>query len=416
MAMASEGVQSIDRPDSSGARVPDTDHVAAAKSAGLCYVRVGMRGIRRKRIGKAFTYIAADGKPLCDPDEIQRIKSLVIPPGWTDVWICPISTGHIQATARDVKGRKQYRYHPRWRMIRDETKYDKMIAFGQVLPKIRRRTEQDLAKQGLPREKILATVVCLLESTLIRVGNEEYARNNDSFGLTTMRDRHVDVNGSTLRFEFRGKSGVQHSVDIKDRRLARVVKRSQDLPGEELFQYLDENGERHSIESSDVNNYLREITGEDFTAKDFRTWAGTVLAATALQEFEAWDSKAQAKRNVVRAIESVAKRLGNTKAVCKKCYIHPAVLNTYLDGSLLDTIRHRIGKEMTESLSELSPEEVAVLAFLQYRMKEEARQRNGKSTATGKTRKSTLRALLRQSVSSARAKRTNKAASGEVSS
>jgi DNA topoisomerase-1 len=217
-----------------------------------------------------------------------------------------------------------------------------------------------------------------------------------------MRDRHVDVSGSTLRFEFRGKSGVQHSVDIKDRRLARVIKRSQDLPGEELFQYLDENGERHSIGSSDVNNYLREITGEDFTAKDFRTWAGTVLAAKALQEFEAWHSKAQAKRNIVRAIESVAKRLGNTKAVCKKCYIHPALLNTYLDGSLLHTIRHRIDKEMTESLSELSPEEAAVLAFLQYRMREDARKRNEKGSPPGKPRRSTLRALLRQSVSSIR--------------
>jgi DNA topoisomerase-1 len=386
----------------SASSVPDADPAAAAKSAGLRYVGDGMPGIRRKRIGKAFTYIGADGKPVCDPDEMRRIQSLVIPPGWSDVWICPIPTGHIQATARDAKGRKQYRYHPRWRMIRDETKYDKMIAFGQVLPRIRRRVDADLARPGLPREKILATVVRLLETTLIRVGNEEYARHNASFGLTTMRDRHVDVSGSTLRFEFRGKSGVQHSVDIKDRRLARVVKRSQDLPGEELFQYLGENGERHTIESSDVNNYLREITGEDFTAKDFRTWAGTVLAATALREFEAWDSKAQAKRNVVRAIESVAKRLGNTKAVCKKCYIHPAVLNTYLDGSLLDTIRHRINKEMTESLSELSPEEVAVLVFLQYRMKEEAHQRNERSSTTGTTRRSTLRVLLRQSVSSLR--------------
>ncbi len=332
--MVADPLQETKERDCSAPAVPDTVPEAAAKSAGLRYVGDGMPGIRRKRIGKAFTYFCADGKPLRDPDEIRRIKSLVIPPAWTDVWICPIANGHIQATARDMKGRKQYRYHPRWRMIRDETKYDRLIAFGQVLPRIRRRAEEDLAMPGLSREKILATVVCLLEMTLIRVGNEEYARHNDSFGLTTMRDRHVDVSGSTLRFEYRGKSGVQHSVDIKDRRMARIVKRSQDLPGEELFQYLDENGERHSIESSDVNNYLREITGEDFTAKDFRTWAGTVLAAKALQEFECCDSKAQAKRNIVRAIESVAKRLGNTKAVCKKCYVHPALLHAYLDGSL----------------------------------------------------------------------------------
>jgi DNA topoisomerase-1 len=285
-------------------------------------------------------------------------------------------------------------------MFRDETKYDRLIAFGQVLPSIRRRTEKDLARVGLPREKILATVVRLLETTLIRVGNEEYARNNDSFGLTTMRDHHVDVSGSSLRFEFRGKSGVQHAVDLRDRKLARIVKRIQDLPGEELFQYLDENGERHSIGSSDVNEYLREIVGQDFTAKDFRTWAGTVLAAKALQEFEAWDSKAQAKRNIVRAIESVAKRLGNTKMVCKKCYIHPAVLNSYLDGSLMETLRHRIRKEMTESLSELRPEEAAVLAFLLVRMKEEVRERAPKGTRQGKPK--ALGTLLKQSVQEAR--------------
>ena len=405
--MTSEGMQNIPCPDFSALTVPDTEAVAAAKSAGLCYVRDGMPGIRRKRIGKAFTYFAADGKPLRAPDEIRRIKSLVLPPAWIDVWICPISNGHLQATARDMKGRKQYRYHPRWRMIRDETKYDKMLAFGQILPRIRRRVEEDLAKPGLSRAKILATVVRLLEATLIRVGNEEYARNNDSFGLTTMRDHHVDVTGATLRFEFRGKSGVQHTVDLTDRRLARVVKRSQDLPGEELFQYLDENGERHSIGSSDVNNYLREITGEDFTAKDFRTWAGTVLAAKALQEFEAWDSKAQAKRNIVRAIESVAKRLGNTKAVCKKCYIHPALLNTYLDGSLLGTIRHRIDKEMTESLSDLSPEEAAVLAFLQSRLKEEAHKRQEERSAPQKPRPG-FRSLLRESVHSIRKMRRGK--------
>ena len=380
--------------------IPDTTPVVSAKSAGLRYVTDRLAGIRRKRFGKAFTYMNADGTPLRDAEALRRIKSLAIPPAWTDVWICPIPNGHIQATARDAKGRKQYRYHPRWRMVRDETKYDRIIAFGQMLPLIRRRAEQDLARPGLPREKILATVVRLLESTLIRVGNEEYARQNDSFGLTTMRDRHVDVSGSTLRFAFRGKSGIQHSVDLTDRRLARVVKRSQDLPGQELFQYLDKKGKHHSIGSSDVNEYLREITKQDFTAKDFRTWAGTVLAATALQEFEAWNSKAQAKRNVVRAIESVATRLGNTKAVCKKCYIHPAVLNTYLEGSLVHTLQRRIDKEMT-ALRDLPPEEAAVLALLQCRMKEEARQRNGQGYPNANSRKA-LRTLLKQSVGAVR--------------
>jgi DNA topoisomerase-1 len=385
-----------------GHSIPDTTPVDSAKSAGLRYVSDDrLPGIRRKRIGKAFTYMNADGTPFRDAEEIRRIKSLVIPPAWTDVWICPIPNGHIQATARDAKGRKQYRYHPRWRTVRDVTKYDRMTAFGQILPLIRRRAEQDLARPGLPRKKILAAVVRLLESTLIRVGNEEYARQNDSFGLTTMRDHHVDVSGSTLRFAFRGKSGIQHSVDLTDRRLARVVKRSQDLPGQELFQYLDKKGKHHSIGSSDVNEYLREITKQDFTAKDFRTWAGTVLAATALQEFEAWNSKAQAKRNVVRAIESVAKRLGNTKAVCKKCYIHPAILNTYLDGSLLQMLRRRIDKEMRESLSHLRLEEAAVLALLQYRMKQEARERHRKGH-TKEIPQKALGPLLKQSVRAVR--------------
>ena len=386
--------------------IVDSDALSAAKSAGLRYVSDTVPGIRRKQVGKNFAYLTPDSTPLRHPEELRRIKSLAIPPAWTNVWICPVPNGHIQTTARDAKGRKQYRYHPRWRVVRDETKYDRLIAFGQVLPSIRRRTEKDLALAGLPREKILATVVRLLEMTLIRVGNEEYARNNDSFGLTTMRDHHVDVSGSSLRFEFRGKSGVQHSVDLRDRKLARIVKRSQDLPGQELFQYLDENGERHSIGSSDVNEYLREITGQDFTAKDFRTWAGTVLAAKALQEFEVWDSKAQAKRNIVRAIECVAKRLGNTRTVCKKCYIHPAVLNSALDGSLMEIFRRRIRKDMTASLSELRPEEVAVLAFLLHRMKEEARERDKKDSP--KRRLQPLGTLLKQSVRAARHAKTAK--------
>jgi DNA topoisomerase I len=376
--------------------VPETDPAAAAKAAGLRYVSDRVPGIRRERRGSDFVYIGANGRRLGDLERIRRIKSLVIPPAWRDVWICPSPDGHIQATARDAKGRKQYRYHPGWREVRDETKYDRMIGFGKVLPIIRKRTERDLARHGLPREKILATVVRLLETTLIRVGNEEYARHNDSFGLTTMRDRHVDVAGSTLRFEFRGKSGIPHAVDLTDRRLARIVKRSQELPGQELFQYIDAQGRRHSIGSADVNAYLREITGQDFSAKDFRTWAGTVLAAQALQEFQKSDSKAQAKRNIVKAIETVAKRLGNTKAVCRKCYIHPAVIDTYLDGTLLEMLHGRINREMAGSLSRLRPEEAAVLALLQRRLAREGPAHSGRSHVGG--RQKSLGSLLRTSL------------------
>jgi len=321
---------------------------------------------------------------------------LAIPPAWRDVWICPIAHGHLQATGIDAKGRKQYRYHPRWRAVRDETKYDRMRLFGRALPGIRARVERDLARSGLPREKILATIVRLLETTLIRVGNEEYARQNASFGLTTMQDRHVDISGATLTFEFRGKSGISHSIDLTDRRLAKIVKRSQDLPGYELFQYLDEQGTRRSVDSADVNAYLKEISGEEFTAKDFRTWAGTVLAARALQEFQTFDSQAQAKRNVVQAIEAVAKRLGNTKAVCRKCYVHPRVIDLYMDGSLLQTLKRRVKKELSQSLHGLPPEEAAVLALLQQRLGREERSRrigdvNGRSTVP-------LSRLLRQSI------------------
>jgi DNA topoisomerase-1 len=335
-------------------------------------------GIRRARSGKGFRYRTPDGKVLHDPDELRRIRALVIPPAWTDVWICPLANGHLQATGRDDRGRKQHRYHPRWREVRDETKYHRMIAFGQALPRIRRRTERDLARRGLPRDKVRATIVRLLETTLIRVGNEEYARQNGSFGLTTLHDRHVDIAGDTLRFEFRGKSGVRRSVGLLDRRLARVVKQCQDVPGYELFQYVDADGTRHTIDSADVNDYLRRASGQDFTAKDFRTWAGTVLAARALQEFEAFDSQAQAKKNVVRAIETVAARLGNTKAVCRKCYIHPAVLDAYLDGSLLKTLQGRVEHEIRRGLARLRPEEAAVLAFLQERLRREADE-NGRS-------------------------------------
>jgi len=281
-----------------------TDPVETAQAAGLRYVHDDRPGIQRQRRGKGFRYLGPDGKPVRDRDQLRRIRSLVIPPAWTDVWICPNPQGHLQATGHDARGRKQYRYHPRWRAARDETKYDRMIAFGQALPKIRARVAQDLAQSGLPRTKVLATVVRLLETTLIRVGNEEYARENGSFGLTTLRNRHVSVEGQTVRFSFKGKSGVRHSIAVDDRRLARIVQRCQEMPGQELFQYLDEDGTPHDIDSADVNAYLQEIAGQEFTAKDFRTWAGTVLVAVALQELQAFVSQTHAKRYVGAAIEA----------------------------------------------------------------------------------------------------------------
>jgi DNA topoisomerase I len=380
--------------------IKPVDSIQCAKSAGLRYVVDTSPGIRRKKSGTGVVYISTDGHVIRDAEILARIKSLAIPPAWRDVWICPIAHGHLQATGVDAKGRKQYRYHPRWREVRDETKYDRMLVFGRVLPTIRKRVEQDISRPGLCREKILATVVRLLETTLIRVGNEEYARQNDSFGLTTMRDRHVDVSGATLRFAFRGKSGITHAVDLTDRRLAKIVKQSQDLPGYELFQYIEENGTRASIDASDVNAYLKEIAGDEFTAKDFRTWAGTVLAARALQECQAFDSQAQAKRNIVQAIEAVAKRLGNTKAVCRKCYIHPAVITHYMDGSLLQTLNCRLKKELTPLLHRLSREESSVLALLQQRLKREAQGANGT-----RQRKKSLSRLLRQSLKGKTVKR-----------
>lgn len=344
----------------------------SAREAGLRYVSDDMPGIRRLNSHAGFRYVDADGKAVKDRGTLRRIRSLVIPPAWTDVWICSVAHGHVQATGRDARRRKQYRYHPRWQQVRDETKYEKLVLFGKALPVIRRRVQEDLALSGLARNKVLATVVRLLETTLIRVGNEEYARENNSFGLTTLRNQHAQVNGATVSFNFRGKSGVRHSVDVRDPRLARIVQKLQDLPGQELFQYVDEEGATRSLDSADVNEYLREITGQDFTAKDFRTWAGTVLAARALHEFESFDSQTKAKKNVVQAIEHVAKRLGNTRTVCRKCYVHPAVLTAYLDGSLRDTLTQKVERELKETLSDLPPEEAAVLAFLQESLRREA--------------------------------------------
>ena len=345
------------------------DAKQAATEAGLIYTNHHRPGITRKRVGKSFLFFDPAGKRIKDRQTIARINALVIPPAYREVWISPSPRGHIQATGKDARGRLQYRYHPKWREVRDQSKYERIITFARNLPKIRSRVRRDLKQSGLPREKVLATVVQLLETTLIRVGNEEYARTNKSYGLTTIRNRHVKVNGSKIHFEFRGKSKVEHAIDISDPKLAKVIRQCQELPEQELFEYVNDDGSRHHISSSDVNAYLQEITGQDFTAKDFRTWAGTLLAAMALQEFEAFDSQAQAKKNVVAAIESVAKKLGNTRAVCRKCYIHPAVLDTYLQGELAKQLKNRLEHDLSRSLKSLKPEEAAVMALLQERLR-----------------------------------------------
>jgi DNA topoisomerase I len=343
-------------------RITLADPAKLAKASHLRYVTDDSPGITRKRKRNGFRYFDTQGRVLRQLEHLRRIKSLAIPPAWEGVWISPWADSHLQATGRDARGRKQHRYHPHWRRVRDQTKFDRMTAFGRVLPGLRRRLNRDLARPGLPRDKVLATVVKLLERTLIRIGNEEYARHNRSFGLTTMRSKHVKVRGANIRFEFRGKSGKAFSLDLNDRRLAKIVNHCQDLPGQELFQYVDEEGQHRTINSSDVNDYLREVTREDFTAKDFRTWAGTVLAARALREIKQFDSKAHAKRNIVTAIETVAKKLGNTRSVCRNCYIHPAVIDSYLDGSLLN---QKAERQTAASLNRLSPDELAVMAILE---------------------------------------------------
>jgi DNA topoisomerase-1 len=340
----------------------------AAQRAKLQYTNDSAPGIRREKRGRGFRYVGPDDKTIRDRRTRVRIKALVIPPAWKDVWICCNPDGHLQVTGRDARGRKQYRYHPRWREIRDENKYEKVIRFAHALPAIRRRVAADLRRRGLPREKVLAAIVKLLETTLARVGNDEYAKNNNSFGLTTVRDRHARFTGPKVKIEFNGKSGVRHEIAIRNPQIAEIVRQCHDLPGQNLFQYFDGEGVIHDIGSSDVNDYLREISGQHFTAKDFRTWAGTALAASALQEFEDFDTKAAAKRNITKAIERVAERLGNTKAVCRKCYVHPAIIDAYMDRSLVATLKERTESELRESLSRLPPEEAAVVALLQQRM------------------------------------------------
>jgi DNA topoisomerase-1 len=367
--------------------IPNADPPAAAKAAGLRYVNDTKPGIRRDG-GKFFD---AAGDPVTDDATLARIKALVIPPAWTDVWICPQANGHLQATGRDARGRKQYRYHARWRTVRDDVKYERMINFGNALPAIRKEVDRALKLPGLPREKVLATIVTLLEATMMRIGNEEYARTNKSFGLTTLHNRHVKVDGSEIAFHFRGKSGVFHDIQLHDRRLAKIIARTRELPGQELFQYLDADGERHSIDSSDVNDYLRAITGEDYTAKDFRTWSGTVLAALALQEFEKFDSETQAKKNIVRAIESVAARLGNTPSICRKCYVHPAVLEAYLEGTVLEALRASSEQAMVDDLHALRPEEAALVAMLQQRLSSAAQSGKPPKKSTRKSTKGASR-------------------------
>lgn len=343
------------------------DPKESAQAAGLRYVTDAKPGIRRIRCGKGFRYTAPDGSAIHDEDILRRIRSLVIPPAWSGVWICPIQNGHLQATGRDARGRKQSRYHPRWREVRDETKYERMLQFAQTLPAIRARVKEDLALPGLPREKVLATIVSLMEQTHIRVGNHEYAKENGSYGLTTLHNKHVEVKGSQVTFSFQGKSKVHHTVSLHDRRLARIVKQCEDLPGYELFQYLDEGGERHAIDSADVNEYLRKITGQHFTAKDFRTWAGSVLACDLLRGMGAFESATQAKKNVVAAIKSVSLKLGNTPAVCRKCYVHPAVLEAYLGGITIEEAKAELDEEIAAEAGTLRKEERTLLQLLEQR-------------------------------------------------
>jgi DNA topoisomerase-1 len=383
-----------------GAAVSEKESaVQSARRMGLRYVTDSRPGIRRELARGGFRYLGPAGRPVRDSQTLARIKSLVIPPAWSEVWICADPNGHMQVTGRDARGRKQYRYHPLWRKVRDENKYEHLISFGKALPSIRARVDRDLALPGLPREKILATIVRLLETTLMRVGNEEYVRSNGSFGLTTLRDKHVRIEGAHLHFEFRGKSGVRHCIELSDRRLAGIVRRCRDLPGYELFQYLDNDGNRRTVDSEDVNDYLRTISGEDYTAKDFRTWAGTLLAALALREFEKFDSQAQAKRNLVRAIEAVAARLGNTPAICRKCYIHPVVVDAYLEGTMRETVRRRAERGLAEGLHELNSEEAAVLALLQQRLQqrpaESRKRRMRRASARAGSRRPAAAAELR---------------------
>ncbi|MEX2431642.1 MAG: DNA topoisomerase IB [Dehalococcoidia bacterium] len=363
MALEQPGTARMTNGNASHAPHAEDDH-AAAGAAGLCYVSDELPGIRRLRHRSGFRYVSPDGAPLRAADELARIKALVIPPAWQDVWISPLPNGHIQATGRDARGRKQYIYHPEWRRARDETKFERMTQFARLLPRLRQRVDKDLSRSSLSRERVLATVVRLLEVSLIRVGNREYQRANDTYGLTTLRREHVGIAGAQVRFEFAGKRGIHHEVGVRDRRIVRIVTRLQELPGQELFHYGDGNGNSHPVDSSEVNDYIREAMGEDFTAKDFRTFGGTVAAAMALREAGPFQSQTQAKRHVAKALDMVAARLRNTRAVCRKAYVHPQVIASYLDGTLLEGLADE-GTE--EAIDGLRADEVAVLRFLEHR-------------------------------------------------
>ena len=351
---------------------PEVENVVdpqeAAEQAGLRYVSDEEPGITRRKAGEGWTFVDPEGATITDEKVLERVRKLAVPPAYTDVWICARANGHIQATGRDAKGRKQYRYHAKFREVRDSTKYEHMLEFARGLPAIRETIEAHMNQRSMSRERVLATVVYLLETTLIRVGNDDYARANKSYGLTTLKNRHVDVTGGTIRFAFKGKSGKMWNLKVQDRRIARIVKQCQDIPGQELFQWYDDEGRRHDVTSQDVNDYLREITGRDVTAKDFRTWAGTVLAAMALHEFETFDSDAKAKKNVRAAIESVASRLGNTPTICRKCYVHPEIVHSYLEGGMLIDVKAKVETELRDNLGSLKPEEAAVLTLLETRL------------------------------------------------
>jgi DNA topoisomerase-1 len=360
--------------------VTESDGRASARAAGLRYSTDAKPGITRKRAGRGFSYRRPDRDLVHDAALLARIRALAIPPAWTDVWICPDPAGHLQATGRDARGRKQYRYHERWRTGRDDAKFERLIDFARVLPRIRKRCDADLATPGLSREKVLAAVVRFLETTLIRVGNDEYARLNRSFGLTTLKRRHATVTGAKVRFRFRGKSGRQHEVGIRDRRLAAVVRRCQDLPGQELFQYVGDDGEPHDVASDDVNDYLREISGIDITAKDFRTWAGTVLAYRALRALAPGTDDRSSRRNVVEAVRFTSDRLGNTPAVARRSYVHPAILEAYMDGSIGGALLEA-AEEQADPPSAADPrEERQVVALLRKRLADEQKSRKRQRT------------------------------------
>jgi DNA topoisomerase I len=345
------------------------DIAVAITEEGLRYVSDASPGYRRKRTGTSFSYYDKDGKRITDKAVIRRIKAIGIPPAYEFVWICPSPNGHIQATGLDARGRKQYRYHAKWRELREQNKYEHIMQFAAALPALRERVASDMRLDGLPRDKVLGTIVSLLERTLIRVGNAEYAEKNKSYGLTTMRRKHVEIGRGVLRFDFTGKSGKQWKLQVEDKRIAAIVKRCAEIPGHELFKYLDDGGTSHTVDSGDVNAYIKDVTGDEFSAKDFRTWAGTVLAALALSEFKKYDSEAEAKRNVVAAIEKVAKQLGNTPAICRKSYVHPEILSAYMSGDLVKMIDAKIAQRFKREYAKLTPDEIMVLAFLHKRLR-----------------------------------------------